>query len=214
MEKAIIGRKLGMTQIFDETGLMVPVTVVAAGPMTVVRKKTVERDGYAAVQVAFEDVAEARINKPEAGVYKKAGVSAKRFLKEFKFSDPDKFEVGKEIKCDIFASGDAVDVSGMTKGRGFTGVIKRWNQRRLKMSHGTGPVHRSIGSTGANSTPSKVIKGLHMAGQYGNEKVTIQNLTVVKVDTDRGVLLIRGAVPGPKGGLVTVKQSVKSKKAN
>lgn len=210
MEKAILGRKLGMTSIFDETGLVIPVTVVEAGPMTVVRKKTVDRDGYNAAVVAFID-APAKQNKPEAGVYKKAGVEAKRVLKEFKFSNCEKYEIGNEIKCDIFASGDMVDVSGVSKGHGFTGVIKRWNQHRLKMSHGTGPVHRSIGSTGANSTPSKVIKGLHMAGQFGHDNVTIQNLKVVKVDTDRNVLLIRGAIPGPKGGLVTVKQTVKSK---
>lgn len=209
MEKAIVGRKLGMTQIFDETGLMVPVTVVEAGPNTVIRKKTVDRDGYAAVCVAFEDAKENRVTKPRQGEFKKAGVSPKRIVREFKFADCDKFEVGKDITCDIFSDGDMVDVSGVTRGRGFTGVIKRWNQRRLKMTHGTGPVHRSLGSTGANSTPSKVIKGLHMAGQYGHENVTIQNLKVVKVDAARGVLLIRGAVPGPKGGLVTVKETVK-----
>lgn len=209
MEKAILGRKLGMTQVFDETGLMVPVTVIEAGPMTVVRKKTVERDGYSAVVVAFEDMKEKAVNKPEAGAFKKANVGPKRFVKEFKYDNADAYEAGKEIKCDIFANGDMVDVSGVTRGRGFTGVIKRWNQRRLKMTHGTGPVHRSVGSTGANSTPSKVIKGLHMAGQYGHENVTIQNLKVVKVDKERGVLLIRGAVPGPKGGLVTVKETVK-----
>jgi len=207
--KAIIGRKLGMTQIFDETGLVVPVTVVAAGPMTVVRKKTTERDGYQALDCAFEDVAERKLTKPHVGQFKKAGLAPKRILKEFKFAN--EYEVGAEIKCDIFAGGDMVDVSGITKGRGFTGAIKRWNQHRLKMTHGTGPVHRERGSTGANSTPSKVIKGLHMAGQYGHEKVTIQNLRVVKVDADRNVLLIRGAVPGPKGGLVVVKNAVKAK---
>ncbi len=211
MEKAILGRKLGMTQIFDETGLMIPVTVVEAGPMTVVRKKTVERDGYNAAVVAFEEIREDKLNKPEAGAFKKAGVSAKRVLREFKFDDCDKFEVGKDIKCDIFADGEMVDVSGVSKGHGFSGAIKRWNQHRLKMSHGTGPVHRSVGSTGANSTPSKVIKGLHMPGQYGHDNVTVQNLKVVKVDAERNVLLIRGAVPGPKGGLITVKTAVKSK---
>lgn len=214
MEKAILGRKLGMTQIFDETGLMIPVTVVEAGPMTVVRKKTVERDGYNAVQIAFEDINEKKLNKPEAGVFKKANIPAKRILKEFKFADCDKYEVGKDIKCDIFANGDMVDVSGVSKGHGFSGVIKRWNQSRLKMTHGTGPVHRSIGSTGSISDPSRVIKGLHMAGQYGNDKTTVQNLKVVKVDLDRNVLLIKGAVPGPKGGLVTVKQAVKASSKN
>lgn len=209
MNKAILGRKLGMTQVFDETGLMIPVTVIEAGPMTVVRKKTTERDGYSAVVVAFEDVKEARVNKPQQGEFKKAGVAAKRFVREFKFDDADSYEAGKEIKCDIFSSGDMVDVSGVTRGRGFSGVIKRWNQRRLKMTHGTGPVHRSLGSTGANSTPSKVIKGLHMPGQYGHENVTVQNLKIVRVDGERNVLLVRGAVPGPKGGLVTVRQTVK-----
>lgn len=209
MEKAILGRKLGMTQVFDETGLMVPVTVIEAGPMTVVRKKTVERDGYSAVVVAFEDIKEKELNKPETGAFKKANVAPKRFVKEFKYDNADAYEAGKEIKCDIFANGDMVDVSGVTRGRGFTGVIKRWNQRRLKMTHGTGPVHRSVGSTGANSTPSKVIKGLHMPGQYGHENVTVQNLKIVRVDSERNVLLVRGAVPGPKGGLVTVKETVK-----
>ncbi len=209
MEKAILGRKLGMTQIFDETGLMIPVTVIEAGPMTVLRKKTAERDGYSAVVVAYEDVKEARVNKPQTGEFKKAGVAPKRFIREFKFDNADSYETGKEIKCDIFANGDMVDVSGVTRGRGFSGVIKRWNQRRLKMTHGTGPVHRSVGSTGANSTPSKVIKGLHMPGQYGHENVTVLNLKIVRVDSERNVLLVRGAVPGPKGGLVTVRQTVK-----
>lgn len=224
MDKAILGRKLGMTSIFDETGLSVPVTVVAAGPMKVVRKKTPERDGYSAVLCSFEEVSKGKEkdkngkdvtvykqNKAETGVYKKAGVEPGKILREFKFADPDKFEVGSEITCEIFAGGDMVDVSAVSKGHGFSGVIKRWNQRRLKMTHGTGPVHRSVGSTGANSTPSKVIKGLHMPGRFGHDNVTIQNLKVVKVDAARGVLLIRGAVPGPKGGLVTVKQTKKSK---
>lgn len=209
MEKAILGRKVGMTQIFDETGLMIPVTVVEAGPMTVLRKKTVERDGYSAVQFAYEDVPERKVNKPQVGEFKKAKVTPKKVVKEFKLDSPDKYEVGATVSCDIFKGGDKVDVSGLTKGHGFTGAIKRWNFRRLKMTHGTGPVHRERGSLGANSTPSKVIKGLKMAGQYGHENVTIQNLTVVKVDKDKNVLLIRGAVPGPKGGLVTVKETVK-----
>ena len=203
MKKAILGKKLGMTQIFDETGIMVPVTVVEAGPMTVVRNKTEERDGYKATVVAFEEIAERKVNKPEQGMFAKANVSTKRYVKEFKYEQS--YEVGDTITCDMFSAGDVVDVSGVTKGQGFTGVIKRWNQHRLKMTHGTGPVHRSLGSTGSNSTPSKVIKGLHMAGQYGHENVTIKNLTVVKVDAEKNVLLIRGAIPGPKGGLVTVK---------
>jgi large subunit ribosomal protein L3 len=209
MEKAIIGKKLGMTQIFDETGIMIPVTVVEAGPMTVVRKKTTERDGYEAVVTAFLAAKEDSLNKPEAGVYKKAKLPQKKHLQEFKFADCGKYAVGEDIRCDIFANGDVVDVSGTSKGRGFAGVIKRWNQRRLKMTHGTGPVHRSLGSTGANSTPSRVIKGLHMPGHYGHESVTVQNLKIVRVDLDRNVLLIKGAVPGPNGSLVTVKQAVK-----
>ncbi|MBO5214670.1 MAG: 50S ribosomal protein L3 [Clostridia bacterium] len=209
MKKAILGKKLGMTQIFDETGLMVPVTVVEAGPMTVVRNKTVERDGYAATVVAFEERKENLVNKPTKGVFDKAGVSPKKYLKEFKYEQA--YEVGAEIKCDMFEAGDVVDVSGVTKGHGFTGAIKRWNQHRLKMTHGTGPVHRQRGSLGELNS-AKVIKGLHMAGQYGHENVTIQNLVIVRVDVERNVLLIRGAVPGPKGGLVTVKQAVKSTK--
>ena len=209
MKKAILGKKLGMTQIFDETGLMIPVTVVEAGPMTVVRNKTVDRDGYKATVVAFEDIAERKVNKPENGMFKKAGVSAKRYVKEFKYEAD--YEVGATIDCTMFTAGDVVDVAGVTKGRGFSGAIKRWNQHRLKMTHGTGPVHRSLGSTGANSTPSKVIKGLHMAGQYGHENVTIQNLEVVKVDVERNAILIKGAIPGPKGSVVTISDSVKSK---
>ena len=209
MKKAILGKKLGMTQVFDDKGIMIPVTVVEAGPMTVVRNKTVERDGYAATVVAFEEKKENLVNKPMKGVYAKAGIAPKKYLKEFKYEQA--YAVGDEIKCDMFQAGDIVDVSGVTKGHGFTGAIKRWNQHRLKMTHGTGPVHRQRGSLGELNS-AKVIKGLHMAGQYGHENVTIQNLEIVKVDIDRNVLLIRGAVPGPKGGLVTVKQAVKATK--
>lgn len=212
MKKAILGKKLGMTQIFDETGLMIPVTVVEAGPMTVLRNKTVESDGYKATVVAFEDLAEKKTGKPEAGAFKKANISPKKYVKEFKYDD--EYEVGATITCEMFAAGDHVDVSGVTKGRGFSGAIKRWNQHRLKMTHGTGPVHRSLGSTGANSTPSKVIKGLHMAGQYGHENVTILNLEVVKVDAAKNVLLLKGAVPGPKNGLVALRESIKAPKQN
>lgn len=211
MEKAIIGRKVGMTQVYDEKGLVIPVTVIEAGPMTLIRKKTVDRDGYAAAVVGFEDVREKLVTGPQKGEFKKAGVNPKRIIRELKFDNLDALEVGKDIKCDIFASGEVVDVIGTSKGRGFTGNIKRWNARRLKMTHGTGPVHREVGSTGANSTPSKVIKGLHMPGQYGHERVTVQNLKVVRVDAERNVILIRGAIPGPKGGLVTVRTAVKSK---
>lgn len=209
MKKAILGKKLGMTQVFDETGLMVPVTVVEAGPMTVVRNKTVERDGYKATVVAFEERKENLVTKPLKGVYDKAGVSPKKYLKEFKY-DAD-YEIGATISCEMFAAGDVVDVSGVSKGHGFSGTIKRWNHHRLKMTHGTGPVHRERGSLGELNS-AKVIKGLHMAGQFGHDNVTIQNLVVVKVDAQRNVLLIRGAIPGPKGGLVTVKEAVKSTK--
>ena len=209
MKKAILGKKLGMTQIFGENDVAIPVTVVQCGPMTVVDTRTVERNGYSAVVCAFEEIKEGKLNKPEAGLYKKAKAKPARYLREFRFEDADAYEVGKVIDCTIFGDGDMVDVSGVTKGRGFTGVIKRWNHHRLKMTHGTGPVHRSVGSTGANSNPSRRIKNLKMPGQYGHENVTIQNLRVVKVDKARGVLLIRGAVPGPKGGLVTVKETVK-----
>lgn len=199
-----------MTQIFDETGIMIPVTVIEAGPMTVLRNKTVESDGYKATVVAFEDLPEKKVGKPEAGAFKKANVGPKKYIKEFKYDD--EYEIGATITCEMFAAGDHVDVSGVTKGKGFSGAIKRWNQHRLKMTHGTGPVHRSLGSTGANSTPSKVIKGLHMAGQYGHENVTILNLEVVKVDAGKNVLLLKGAVPGPKNGLVAVRESVKAPK--
>lgn len=209
MKKAILGKKLGMTQIFGENDVAIPVTVVQCGPMTVVDTRTVERNGYNAVVCAYEEIKEGKLNKPEAGLYKKAKAKPARYLREFRFDDADSYEVGKVIDCTIFGDGDMVDVSGVTKGRGFTGVIKRWNHHRLKMTHGTGPVHRSVGSTGANSNPSRRIKNLKMPGQYGHENVTIQNLKVVKVDKARGVLLIRGAVPGPKGGLVTVKETVK-----
>ena len=210
MKKAILGKKLGMTQIFDETGIMIPVTVIEAGPMTVLRNKTVESDGYKATVVAFEDLPEKKVGKPEAGAFKKANVGPKKYIKEFKYDD--EYEIGATITCEMFAAGDHVDVSGVTKGKGFSGAIKRWNQHRLKMTHGTGPVHRRLGSTGANSTPSKVIKGLHMAGQYGHENVTILNLEVVKVDAGKNVLLLKGAVPGPKNGLVAVRESVKAPK--
>ena len=209
MKKAILGKKLGMTQIFGENDVAVPVTVVLCGPMTVVDKRTQEKNGYSAVVCAFEEIKEGKLNKPEAGLYKKSKQKPARYLREFRYDDAESYEVGSVIDCTMFADGDMVDVSGVTKGRGFAGVIKRWNHHRLKMTHGTGPVHRSVGSTGANSNPSRRIKNLKMPGQYGHENVTIQNLKVVKADKARGVLLIRGAVPGPKGGLVTVKETVK-----
>ncbi len=208
MEKAILGKKVGMTQIFSEKGEAVPVTVVKAGPVTVLQVKTMEKDGYGAVKVAFEDIAAKRVSKPDMGQFKKAGCSPKRYLRELKLDKTD-YEPGSEIKCDTFIAGDMVDVTGITKGHGFSGTIKRWNHHRLKMTHGVGPVHREVGSTGANSTPSRKIKGLKGPGHYGHERVTIQNLEIVKVDAARDVLLIRGAIPGPRGSLVTVKSTVK-----
>ena len=208
MEKAILGKKVGMTQIFSEKGEAVPVTVVKAGPVTVLQVKTMEKDGYGAVKVAFEDIAAKRVSKPDMGQFKKAGCSPKRYLRELKLDKTD-YEPGSEIKCDTFVAGDMVDVTGITKGHGFSGTIKRWNHPRLKMTHGVGPVHREVGSTGANSTPSRKIKGLKGPGHYGHERVTIQNLEIVKVDAARDVLLIRGAIPGPRGSLVTVKSTVK-----
>ena len=211
MNKAIIGRKVGMTQIFTPEGKVIPVTVVEAGPCPVVQIKTVEKDGYAALKLGFDEVSEKRINKPELGQFKKAGVKPQKVLREFRLSDLSAYEVGKEVKADTFKEGDKVDVAGVSNGHGFSGVIKRWNQRRLKETHGVGPVHREVGSMGANSTPSRVFKQKHMPGQYGHEKVTVQNLEIVKVDAARNALLIKGAIPGPKGSIVTVCDSVKSK---
>lgn len=210
MNKAIIGRKLGMTQVFSADGKVIPVTVVEAGPCPVVQLKTVEKDGYQAVKLGFDEVKEGDLNKPELGQFKKAGVAPQKVLKEFRLQDVAAYEIGKTVTVDTFAAGDKVDVVGTTKGHGFSGVIKRWNQQRLKMTHGVGPVHREVGSMGANSTPSRVFKNKHMPGQYGHERVTVQNLEVVKVDTARNALLIKGAVPGPVGGIVTVSDSVKA----
>ena len=210
MKKAIIGKKLGMTQVFTPEGLVVPVTVVEAGPCPVVQVKNQEKDGYNAVVVAFDKQKASRVNKPSAGVFKKAGVETFRLVKELKFENAQEYSLGQEIKCDIFAEGDKVDVTGTTRGRGFTGVIQRWNQHRLKMSHGTGPVHREVGSMGANSTPSRVYKNKHMPGHYGVERVTIQNLEIVKVDAERNLLLVKGCIPGPKGSVVTIRQAKKA----
>lgn len=212
MNKAIIGKKLGMTQIFSADGKVIPVTVVEAGPCPVVQIKTIGNDGYEAVKVGFGNVDEKRVNKPDAGQFKKVGVAPLKVLKEFRLDNVSAYTVGQVIAVDTFAAGDKVDVVGLTKGHGFSGVIKRWNQHRLKMTHGVGPVHREVGSMGANSSPSRVFKNKHMPGQYGNERVTIQNLEVVKVDTARNVLLIKGAIPGPKGGIITVSNTVKSGK--
>ena len=210
MEKAIIGRKVGMTQVFTDDGRVEPVTVIEAGPCYVTQIKSVEKDGYNSVQVAFGDIKEKNVNKCQAGAFKKAGVEAKRVLKEFRYNDTTKFALGQEIKADMFSEGDIVDVSGITKGHGFTGVIKRWNQHRLKMTHGVGPVHREVGSMGANSTPSRVLKGKKMPGHYGHEAVTVQNLKVVRVDAERNLILVKGAIPGPKQAIVTIKSAAKA----
>ena len=212
MKKAILGKKLGMTQVFDLDGKVTPVTVILAGPCTVVQKKTVDKDGYDAVVVAFGEAKEKSKNKPELGLFKKAGVEVKKYLKEFKLDNFAELQVGSEIKCNVFAEGDLVDVTGTTKGHGFSGTIKRWNAHRLKMTHGTGPVHREVGSLSANSTPSRVFKNHHMPGQYGNEQVTKQNLKVVKVDEERNLLLIKGGIPGSKNSLVTICSAKKASK--
>ena len=210
MKKGIIGKKLGMTQIFDESGKVIPVTVVEAGPCVVVQKKTVENDGYAAVQVGYGDVKVQRMNKPMKGHFEKADVAAKKTLKEFRLEGCDALNVGDVIKADTFAVGDSVDVSGTSKGKGFAGAIKRHNQHRLKETHGTGPVHRQAGSMGACSSPSRIYKGKGMAGHMGAEKVTVQNLEIVKVDIENNLIAVKGAIPGPKGGIVTIVDSVKA----
>ena len=199
-----------MTQVFTDDGRVQPVTVIEAGPCYVTQIKSVEKDGYNSVQVAFGEIKEKNVNKSQIGAFKKAGVEAKRVLKEFRYDDTTKFALGQEIKADMFSEGDMVDVSGITKGHGFTGVIKRWNQQRLKMTHGVGPVHREVGSMGANSTPSRVFKGKKMPGQYGHEAVTVQNLRIVRVDAERNLILVKGAIPGPKQSIVTVKSAVKA----
>ena len=211
MSKAIIGRKVGMTQIFAEDGKVIPVTVVEAGPCPVVQIKTAETDGYTALKLGFGEAKEKAMNKPELGLFKKAGVKPCKVLKEVRTDNVGDYKVGDLIKADVFEAGEKVDVVGTTKGHGFTGVIKRWNQHRLKETHGVGPVHREPGSMGANSSPSRVFKHKNLAGQYGVERVTIQNLEVVRVDVARNALLIKGAIPGPKGSVVTISHSVKSK---
>ena len=210
MVKGIIGKKIGMTQIFDEAGKVIPVTVVEAGPCVVVRKKTIENDGYEAVQLGYGDIRAKRVNKPLTGYFEKAGVALKRTLKEFRFDDTSALNVGDIVKADTFAEGDIVDVSGTSKGHGFTGTIKRHNNARLKETHGTGPVHRHAGSMGACSSPSRIYKGKGMPGQMGNEKVTVQNLAVVKVDAENNLIAVKGAIPGPNGGTVVIKDSVKA----
>ena len=213
MKKAIIGKKLGMTQIFLPDGRLVPVTVIQAGPCTVVQKKTQEKDGYEAVQFGFDAVPENRVKKlvtkPVAGHYKKAGVAPMRRLREFRLDDCAAYEIGQTIKADVFAEGETVDITGITKGRGFTGAIYRWHQHTGPMAHGS-KYHRGLGSMSANSDPSRVFKNKHMPGHYGVERVTIQHLSVVKVDEERSLLLVRGAVPGPNKGLLLIRNSCKA----
>ena len=209
MIKAIIGRKAGMTQVFTADGKVIPVTVIEAGPCPVVQIKTVEKDGYAALKLGFDKTNEKALTKPQLGQFKKAGVEPCKVLREFRLADLSSYSVGGEVKADVFAAGDRVDVHGVTKGHGYSGVIKRWNQHRLKETHGVGPVHREPGSMGANSSPSRVFKNKRLAGQYGHENVTIQNLEVVRVDVERNCILIKGSVPGPDGSVVTINDTVK-----
>ena len=209
MKKGIIGTKLGMTQIFDEKGNVIPVTLIEAGPCVVAQKKTVENDGYAAVQLAFEDAKEKHLTKAGLGHFKKAGVSPKKHLKEFRLDDTSAYEAGSVVTVDTFAKGEKVDITGITKGRGYTGAIKRWNLHKLRMTHGVGPVHRQSGSMGVID-PARIFKNKKMAGQYGNEQVTVQNLCVVKIDAEKNLIAVKGAVPGAKGGIVFVRDSVKA----
>ena len=210
MQKAIVGKKLGMTQVFDANGNVVPVIVIEAGPCVVCQKKTAENDGYEAIQVGFGDMKASKVNGPMKGHFAKGDVAPKKVLREFRLEDISIYNVGDIIKADVFAEGDKVDVKGTSKGKGYAGVIKRWNFGRLKMSHGTGPVARHGGSLGACSTPSKVVKGKKMAGHLGNERVTVQNLDVVKVDAENNIIAVKGAVPGPKGGIVVLANTVKA----
>ncbi len=208
MEKAIIGKKLGMSQVFDDAGRVIPVTVIQAGPCTVVQKKTEEKDGYTAVQLGFGDTEERRLTKPEAGHLKKAGVGMKKVLREFRLDNCDELNVGDEITATTFAPGDRVDVTGVSKGKGYAGVVKRYNAGRTPTSHGGGPVHRHAGSMGPTSSPSRIFKGKIGAGHMGVDQVTVLNLDVIQVDEELGVIAVRGAVPGPKGGIVTLRSSV------
>lgn len=210
MQKALIGKKIGMTQIFDEKGKVIPVTVIEAGPCVVSQKKTAENDGYSSVQLGYGDLKAHKVTKPMKGHFEKAGVAPKRTLREFRFADTDAYNIGDIIKADLFAEGDRIDVTGTSKGKGYAGVIKRWNFSRLKETHGSGPVARHGGSIGACSDPSRVWKGKKMAGHLGAEKVTVQNLTVVKVDAENNLIAIKGAVPGPNGGIVAIRDTVKA----
>ena len=212
MKKAIIGKKKGMTQIFDEAGHAIPVTVIEAGPCVVTQKKTVEKEGYSAVQLGFDAVKEKKLSKPELGHLKKAGVEPMKVLKEFKLDSAADMNLGDVIKADTFAKGDKVDITGISRGKGYAGVIKRWNAHRLKETHGTGPVHRHAGAMSANSSPSKIFPGKIGAGQMGVEQVTVQNLEIVQVDADLNLIAVKGAVPGANQGIVLLKSTVKKNK--
>jgi large subunit ribosomal protein L3 len=209
MKKGIIGKKLGMTQIFDEKGNVIPVTLIEAGPCVVAQKKTVENDGYAAIQLAYEDAKEKHLTKAELGHFKKAGITPKKHLKEFRLDDTAAYEAGSVVTVETFAQGEKVDITGISKGHGYTGAIKRWNLHKLRMTHGVGPVHRQSGSMGVID-PARIFKNKKMAGQWGNEQVTIQNLVVVKIDAEKNLIAVKGAVPGAKGGIVFVRDSVKA----
>ena len=210
LKKAIIGKKVGMTQIFDENGKVIPVTVIEAGPCTVLQKKTAEKEGYDAVQVGFDAVEERKLTKPALGHLKKAGSEPLRILKEFKLENAADMNVGDVLKADVFAEGDHVDVVGISKGKGYAGVVKRWGQHEQSATHGVGPVHRSPGSMGASTDPSRVLPGKKLAGHLGVEQVTVQNLVVVKVDAEKNLLAVRGAIPGPKGGAVVIKNTTRA----
>ena len=209
MKKAIIGKKIGMTQIFDEVGNVIPVTIIEAGPCVVAQKKTSENDGYDAIQLGFMEVKEKHMTKAEKGHFEKAGVAAKKHLKEFRLDDCSGYNVGDVVTADTFAAGDKVDVTGMTKGRGYTGAIKRWNLHKLQATHGVGPIHRQSGSMGVID-PARIFKNKKMAGQYGNEQVTVQNLNVVKIDAEKNLIAVKGAIPGAKGGIVFIRDSIKA----
>ena len=210
MNKGLIGKKIGMTQIFDEKGNVIPVTVIECGPCVVAQKKTAENDGYDAIQLGFMDAKAKHVTKAEQGHFEKNGLQLKKHLKEFRYEDCSKYNVGDVITVDTFAAGEKVDITGMTKGHGYSGVVKRWNCHKLRMTHGVGPVHRQPGSMGANSSPSRIFKNKKMAGQYGNEQVTVQNLKVVKIDSENNLIAVKGAVPGAKNGIVFVRNSVKA----
>ena len=209
MKKGIIGKKLGMTQIFDEKGNVIPVTLIEAGPCVVAQKKTIENDGYEAVQLAYQDAKKKHLTKAEIGHFEKAGISPKRHLKEFRLEDCAQYEAGSVVTVETFAQGDKVDITGITKGRGYTGCVKRWGHHILRMTHGTGPIHRQPGSMGVID-PARIFKNKKMPGQYGNEQVTILNLVAVKIDAEKNLIAVKGAVPGAKGGIVFIRDSVKA----